>query len=333
MVQPKDMDMEHEIPSSGIINFAEIRTANDFELFTCDLLRSMGYEIIIRPGEGPDGGRDMIVEETRRGILSDTMVRYLVSCKHFTNGKAVGTSDEQDVPGRVSKHHCDAFLGVYSTHPTNQLVTDCQGWTTNPDRSRAFNAKILDGSEIRKQLFELAQGQRLVKQYFPMSALAHRRLQTESHIYRKRPVFLCKTCQIDILDRLEGSIVIEATYGSAMRPSEYTKRDIPDYFQVSGIHVFCPEHAPNPTRCMPNGSMIYELENLLDPENFMKLVNYGLKGMYFRSPYFSEEKAFIRWFRLVNGLFYFVARGCDPHLPLKGLSALHSEHFDVPFAL
>lgn len=321
--------MKNEASGSGIIDFAEIRTANDFELFTCDLLQSMDYKIITRPGEGPDGGRDMIVEETRRGNLSDTTVRYLVSCKHFTNGKAVGTSEEQDVPGRISKHHCNAFLGVYSTHPTNQLVTDCQGWTTNPDRSRAFSAEILDGSGIRKQLFELAQGQRLVKQYFPMAALAHQRLQTESHIYTKRPVFLCKTCEINILEHLQGTIVVEATHGPAMRPSGDPERDIRNRLHISGIQVFCPEHAPTSTRDMPNGSLIYRLEDLLDPKKFMELVNSGLKGMYFWSPHFNGEKAFISWLHLVNGLFYFVARGRDPHPPLDGRSVLSARYFDA----
>lgn len=325
--------MKHKTSSSGIIDFTEIHTANDFELFTRDLLQSMGYEIITHPGEGPDGGRDMIVEETRHGNLSDTKVRYLVSCKHFTTGKAVGTSDEQDVPARVSKHHCDAFLGVYSTHPTTQLVTDCQGWTTNPDQSRAFSAEILDGSGIRKQLLELGQSQRLVTQYFPMAAMAHRRLQTESNIYRKRPIFHCRICEIDILERLQGSIVVEATHGPAMRPSGEPERDLSHRLQISGIQVFCPEHAPTSKRLMPNGSEIYNLEELLDPKAFMKLVSSGLKGMYFWPPHFNEEEAFISWFRLVNGLFYFVARGRDPHLPLEDLAALRAQHFDMLWKL
>jgi hypothetical protein len=325
--------MKHEAPSCGIIDFAEIQTPNDFELFVCDLLHSMGYKIVLRPGEGPDGGRDMAVEETRRGNLSDTIVRYLVSCKHFAKDKAVGTGDEQDVPGRVSKYHCHAFLGVYSTHPSNQLVNDCHGWATNPDQSRAFSAEILDGSGIRKQLLELAQGQRLVKQYFPMAALAHRRLQTESHIYRKRPIFRCRTCEIDILDSLQGAIVIEATHGAAMRPSGDPERDLRHRLQISEIQVFCAEHAPTSTRGMPNGSTIYRLENLLEPKNFMDLVRSGLNGMYFWPPHFNEEKAFNSWSHLVNGLFYFVARGRDPHLPLEGLPALHAKHFDAQWTL
>lgn len=325
--------MEQESPGSGIIEFAEILTPTDFELFACDLLQAMGYKIITRPGEGNDGGRDMIVEETRRGTLADTTVRYLVSCKHFSTGKAVGSGHEQDVPGRVSKHHCHAFLGVYSTHPSSQLVADCQGWETNPDRSRAFSAEILDGSGIRKQLLELVQGQRLVKQYFPRAALAHRRLQTESNVYRKRPIFQCDTCGIDVLDRLQGAIVIQATHGPATRASGDRERDLRHRLEIFGIQVYCPEHAPTSTRSMSEGSEIHSLERLVEPGAFIKLVGAALNGMYFWPPHFKDERAFIRWVRLFNGLFYFVARGRDPHAPLEGMAALHAQHFDVPWTL
>lgn len=322
--------MENKL-SDSIINFAEIKTANDFEMFTCDLLECMGFEIIIRPGEGSDGGRDMLVQETRRGTLADTKVRYLVSCKHL--GRAVGTADEKDVPGRVHKHHCDAFLGVYSTHPSNTLVDDFNGWKSNPDQSRAFGAVILDGSGIRKQLLELSSGRRLVQQYFPRAHLAHRRLQTESNIYRKRPVFYCAECGINILDHLQGSIIVEAARAPAAHASGDPERDECHRTHVLGIHVFCPEHAPNSTRGMPNGSVIYRLENLIEPKAFMSLVNDGLKGMYFWSPHFSNEAAFIRWLRLVNGLFYFVARGHDPLLPRDGLIGLRDRYLDVSWEL
>lgn len=273
----------------------------------------------------------MVVEETRLGNLSNTTVRYLVSCKHYKG--AVGTTDEQDVPGRVMKHHCDAFLGVYSSHPSAQLVADCHGWSTNPDKHRAFNAEIIDGSVIRKQLFELEQGQRLVKQYFPNAALAYLRQQTESNIYRKRPIFCCEKCGLNILDRLQGSVVIEATYGPAIQPSLDRERDLKNRLCISDIRIFCPEHALTSVDNLPHASMLRSLESLIDPKSFIEIVNLGVKGMYYWSPHFKDERAFIRWIRFINGLFYFVARGREPHVPLQGMRALHSEFFDVPWQL
>jgi hypothetical protein len=158
-------------------------------------------------------------------------------------------------------------------------------------------------------------------------------LQTESNIYRNRPVFYCADCGINVLDRLQGSIIIEATYAPATHPSDDPERDERHRIHVSGIHVFCPDHAPTSTRRMPNGSSIYNLSYLIEPNAFMQLVNSGLKGMHFWPSHFSEEKAFIRWFRLVNGLFYFVARGRDPMPHPEGLVALQAKYFDGPWEL
>ncbi|WP_278484052.1 restriction endonuclease [Achromobacter insolitus] len=317
--------------NSNFIDFTEIKSDIDFEIFACDLLECMGYEIIVPPGKGPDGGRDAIVEETRRGNLADSKIRYLVSCKHITSGKSVGTDVEKNVPARVHKHHCDAFLGVYSTHVSNQFVSDCLGWASNP--KHGFSSEILDGNGIRKQLLDLPSGRRLVQQYFPRAALDHQRMQTESNIYRKRPIFHCADCGVDILERHQGKIVIEATHAPAIQPSRDAERDKRHRTNILALHVFCPAHGPTATRHLPTGSKIHDLADLLEPTAFMDLVSSGLKGMYFWPPHFGSEDAFIRWFRLVNGLFYFVARGREPMLPLEGMAALHFEHFGAHWVL
>src|SRR5687767_7298245 len=99
-----------------LIDFREIPEAHlssgkqdSFELFAADFLSLMGYEIVDRPGRGADLGRDLIVEERRKGISGETVVRWLVSCKHKAHsGKSVGLDDEVNIVERVEGHTCDA---------------------------------------------------------------------------------------------------------------------------------------------------------------------------------------------------------------------------------
>jgi hypothetical protein len=112
-----------------LLDFSEIpqakggSTGSDaFEQFTAELLKLMGYKEVRGPSRCPDGGRDLIVEEIRKGISKNTKIRWLVSCKHFAHsGKSVGVGDESDISDRINQHKCDGFLGVYSTLPSTSL--------------------------------------------------------------------------------------------------------------------------------------------------------------------------------------------------------------------
>ena len=111
------------------IDFKEIPPGNNsgedqdtFELFARDFLELLGCEIVVPPGRGADGGRDLIVLETRQGILGITNFRWLVSCKHnATSGKSVTLKDKNDLIGRVKSKNCQGFLGFYSTIPGESL--------------------------------------------------------------------------------------------------------------------------------------------------------------------------------------------------------------------
>lgn len=87
---------------------------NDWELFAQDVLFHLGFEILIGPSEGLDGGLDLKV---KRGSIN-----YLVSCKHFvTSGKNVGVKHEIDIRDRLERHECTGFIPFYSTGITTQL--------------------------------------------------------------------------------------------------------------------------------------------------------------------------------------------------------------------
>src|ERR1035441_784324 len=114
----------------SILDFKEIPQANipngeqdQFELFARDFLVYQGFEVVEDPSRGNDGGKDMVVCETRAGVTGSTNVRWLVSCKHFApSGRSVGADDEANVVERVAQHGCNGFLGVYSTVPSSGLA-------------------------------------------------------------------------------------------------------------------------------------------------------------------------------------------------------------------
>src|SRR4051794_9611541 len=73
----------------GALDFSEIPAANagpkrdDWELFAREFLEWKGFHVVAGPDRGVDGGRDLIVEEIRRGPGGETRLRWLVSCKHL----------------------------------------------------------------------------------------------------------------------------------------------------------------------------------------------------------------------------------------------------------
>ncbi|HCD1288895.1 TPA: restriction endonuclease [Vibrio parahaemolyticus] len=87
-----------------------------WEFFSEDILWNIGYEIIERPSEGPDGGVDFVV--SRNGS------KYIVSCKHFLNSnKSVGVPHEADISERILENECSGFIAFYSTQATTPLRT------------------------------------------------------------------------------------------------------------------------------------------------------------------------------------------------------------------
>ena len=106
----------------GLLDFKEIPEAgkssgqqDTFELFARELLSAMGFKIIQGPARGPDGGKDLIIEESRSGVIGTTQVKWLVSCKHFAHsGRSVRPEDEKNVLERVNAANCNGFLGFYS---------------------------------------------------------------------------------------------------------------------------------------------------------------------------------------------------------------------------
>jgi hypothetical protein len=173
-----------------IIDFTEIPMANKgggkqdlFEQFSCDFLETIGFKILRRPDRGADGKKDMIVSENRKGVEGETIIKWLVSCKHFAHtGTSVKDTDELDIYDRVINHKCDGFMGIYSTIPGSTLSNKLSGLESK------IQTTIYDSTRIEKCVMSSNQKDRLLSSYFSKSYTKYRKqipledIQDKQHI-------------------------------------------------------------------------------------------------------------------------------------------------------
>jgi len=159
------------------LNFREMPQANlatgeqdEFELFARDFLAYLNYKIISEPDRGQDGGKDILVQESRVGIGGETKLLWLVSCKHFAHsnsgkGRAVGVDDEINVSDRIKSNGCDGFIGFYSTIASSGLTLKLQGLAK--DDRKEF--QVFHRGNIEETLFKTPEGLKTARRYFPQS--------------------------------------------------------------------------------------------------------------------------------------------------------------------
>lgn len=137
---------------------------DSFELLAREVLAFLGFRVLEGPDRGADGGRDLIVEEKRTGIAGETVVRWLVSCKHKAHsGSSVTPGDEVDIQDRLNAHGCAAFLGFYSTVPSSGLAGKLNG------AAGKFEHAIFDPERIERELLHSPDGLAIARRFFPQS--------------------------------------------------------------------------------------------------------------------------------------------------------------------
>ncbi len=153
------------------LDFSEIASAkadkskagqqDTFELFAREVLELVGFKVLSSPDRGADGGKDLIVLETRIGIGGETNIRWLVSCKHNAHsGSSVKPTDEININDRLATHNCQAFLGFYSTIPSAGL---------NATINALSESQVYDRERIERYLLNSSEGLDLAKRFFPNS--------------------------------------------------------------------------------------------------------------------------------------------------------------------
>lgn len=182
-----------------VLDFKEIPEANKgtglqdtFELFTRDFLSFLGYRIVQDPDRGPDGKKDLIVDEVISGITSEYTIRWLVSCKHFAHSaNSVKDSDEINISNRLKQHKCDGFMGVYSTIAATSLTGVLRG----EDKSMIF-----DREKIESYLLGSLEGHKLACRYFPDSFKKYQiEHPTPAKIFGEESMICCDCCGKNLL--------------------------------------------------------------------------------------------------------------------------------------
>lgn len=194
-----------------ILDFKEIPQANistglqdTFELFARDFLEVLGYKIIQHPDRGPDGKKDLIVEEARPGLSGVTHIKWLVSCKHHAfSGKSVSDHDEPNILDRVTTHECDGFIGFYSTLPASTLGNNLEGL------KKKILIQSFDKEQIEKVVLETPQGLKLASRYFPLS---YENFKIENpkpaKIFHEELSINCEYCNKNLLEDKSGILVL-----------------------------------------------------------------------------------------------------------------------------
>jgi hypothetical protein len=64
-----------------VLDFTELPPdGQDFELLNRELLAQLGLRVFWS-GRGPDGGRDLLADETQRSLFIPSTKRWLIQCK------------------------------------------------------------------------------------------------------------------------------------------------------------------------------------------------------------------------------------------------------------
>lgn len=157
----------------AFLNFKEIESSkgsdSTFEYFTREFLKLLGFVIVDGPYDGPDGGRDLIIEEIRQGRLGQTKIRWLVSCKHYVHtgksGKSVSTQHESNLANRLDLYNCSSFMGFYSTSVTETLAKTVRAVCQQKNGEFHFYTP----EDIETELIRTEEGTLIASKYFPIS--------------------------------------------------------------------------------------------------------------------------------------------------------------------
>lgn len=268
-----------------ILDFKEIPKANTgngdqdtFELFARDFLEFLGYEILQNPDRGPDGKKDLIVQETRFGISGKTIIKWLVSCKHYAHsGKSVNDIDEPNILDRVSVHECDGFLGFYSTIPATSLGTNLNSL------KKKIEIEYFDREKIEKKLLDSPAGIKLSSRYFPRSFENYKTENPKpAKIFSGDSIIECENCGKNLLEDKAGIFVImrEPTNWEThnQTPTHYKSA----YFSCKGQ---CDAILKN--KYMQNISLIDEWANISD---YLSPLTYIKKQMAWMNAIHIDKK-------------------------------------------
>ncbi|MCS1305608.1 restriction endonuclease [Escherichia coli] len=193
-----------------VLDFKEIPEAHKatglqdtFELFSRDFLAFLGYKIISDPDRGADGGVDIIAEEKRTGVGGETIIRWLVSCKHKAHsGNSVNPGDDANITDRVIANNCQGFIGFYSTLASAGLSGILEGLKGR------IEFQVFDKEKIERELLHSSRGLEIAERYFPKSLSEWKTENPKpAKIFSDEPSLKCKVCKKELLSQDDKGII------------------------------------------------------------------------------------------------------------------------------
>jgi hypothetical protein len=260
--------------NSMVLDFKDIPEANkntgkqdEWELFCRDALGCFGFQIIEPPSRGADGGKDMIVAEVRKGIVGESIIRTLVSCKHKAHsGDSVGVDEEINIADRMKQHKCDSFLGFYSTLPSSGLAQRIRSIDTGA------GANWLDHEAIEHRLLRSLEGVKIAARYFPSFSLWNKENPGRSDVFDNPLCLKCEMCQRDLLETpLAGDY-----WGGMFSFWERRFENETDAYHVLDVRWYCKGKCDAAINHQAeNGEVVEagwdEIDNLKVPNSFLRL--------------------------------------------------------------
>lgn len=148
-----------------MLDFKELEVSgNDFEILIRELLYNKGLEVYWS-GKGTDGGKDLLCIEKPLSNFKTVEKRWLVQCKHYAHsGRAVSSSDLEDIVGACDEHNATGYLLVCSTYPSSSLVKRFEQIQNNKNITTAF----WDYRTIERELLK-PENWNLANMFFPDS--------------------------------------------------------------------------------------------------------------------------------------------------------------------
>ncbi|MDK4732023.1 restriction endonuclease [Rhizobium sp. CNPSo 3490] len=266
-----------------------------FELFARDFFKLLGYEIASDPDRGADGGSDIKLIERRVGVGGETIVRWLVSCKHkVSSGKSVSTTDDSNIGDRVKANGCDGFIGFYSTLASSGLRTIVSGL--------GIPFHIFDREKIEGHLLHSSRGLELAKRYFPQSIKSWSNDNpTPAQLFREQPHLPCEICGTNLLEKPGKGIV------SLWQRMRETPQQASAFEQ---IHFTCFGHCDDVVKTRLRGSKLIDgwedIQDISIPTVYIRWIMSVLNEM--RSGVTYSDDAFDHLKELLLQLFPYVAR-------------------------
>jgi hypothetical protein len=288
-----------------ILDFCEIPEAHknsgkqdSFELFARDFLEYLGYKIVQGPDRGADGGKDLIVEEIRKGVGGKTVVKWLVSCKHKAHsGSSVGSSDEIDIVDRVRANSCMGFIAFYSTLPSSGLTKKLEGL-----RLQGIEYQIYDYEQIEKKLLGSLEGVEIAERYFPNSIRIWKNENPKPEkFFWKYPDIVCEYCGKNLLEPNPSGIIVIFE----QKKDEENDEIIDIYYSCKG---YCDDILQKRYRLKYQNAFDgwEDISDICIPTIYLKWMNSIFHDLQSKDKY--SKHAFEKMQNIMNAIFPYISR-------------------------